>query len=698
MYDCQDLTRVRRRGIILASTLFFILVLGMLARAVLLQGPLRLQQAEQGQRDLGMRHVAEAGVVYAQTRLRDDRNWRGNGTGLVVDLPHLKVREDAGNVLGWIRENTGEVAQFRIRFNYQDGAVLHTDNLADPAPRNLVPNPFVSCNNLRGSADVQVPQADQGTWSVSATPPATTLAPRGSVLLFVEARTGQGLGFTQDPSDSGQGRINSRVLKVLLAESLIASTSGASLMAGGNVSIESDTGAQVAVVGTATPPMLRSKRGISVTDTAGAATQSLTMSGQVGRDPSAGLRANIVGNISVSDEHVGDSKDLYNLRWSDVVQADANPASTSAVQIPGGVYIFQPSDNNFHYYDMTLDAYKALPSPKPAGVTLSHDFSEVRSSTNLSNVPDGLNVTVQSNTVTAPPTTNVTQTTVVGNTTVVNVTNTTVVSTSTQPVMQITRDLRVLKSPGGVSDIVVAPVDGRRLHSQDAGKYVLGSLAPGEYTGDVGIDIKNSLVSTSGDMILLCNLQSANGTLTAEGKGVVAASSVSVRRLDVTITNNTNSTGGGNSSNSSVTNSSSNVTMGSPVTQALSVYMKKDLTLSTYIPLPGAGINSTFSSGGDYFGSLDLQGLFYTWGDASIYGANVGGSGTAGPFALRGLFVAYGANPESAAPGSWGKGNVDIRAASVGLTYDASKLGGLLSEADLLRNTGITRLSYGFLR
>lgn len=161
--------------------------------------------------------AADAGLRYAQARLSEDYLWRGDGSGLVVDMPDLAVREDRGNVIGVLRAPGGEFAQFRIRFNYQDGGGEHGDGLLDPTTL-VMDQPFVSINNLIGGAAVPVPRASGAGGRVLAEDidSAAYEVPPGTACLLVEGRAGPGLRELNttnlNPTVTG-GRVNSRVVE-----------------------------------------------------------------------------------------------------------------------------------------------------------------------------------------------------------------------------------------------------------------------------------------------------------------------------------------------------------------------------------------------------------------------------------------------------------------------------------------------------
>jgi len=122
----------RTRGLILFTALFFVLLMGFIARAIVAVGPASLNMATQSYTDLTSRRLAEAAVSYARARLRDKPAWRGDGPN-VLTQPDFTVIEDNGNVFGLVRDLDGETGLFRIRFNFQDGP---------PPPPGPTPTPL----------------------------------------------------------------------------------------------------------------------------------------------------------------------------------------------------------------------------------------------------------------------------------------------------------------------------------------------------------------------------------------------------------------------------------------------------------------------------------------------------------------------------------------------------------------------------
>ncbi|MEW6280171.1 MAG: hypothetical protein AB1758_16200, partial [Candidatus Eremiobacterota bacterium] len=191
--------------------------------------------------------------------------------------------------------------------------------------------------------------------------------------------------------------------------------------------------------------------------------------------------------------------------------------------------------------------------------------------------------------------------------------------------------------------------------------------------------IRDSTVSGSGDMVLLCNVKGENGTITSEKNLVLAAASVELKKEQ-----NDRNSGGGKAT--------------SAIEQRLSLYVKEDLTVSTYSNEFGLAA----------FGPFNLDGLIYVWGDARLYAANPdsaprnfgdNGQDKYNKISIQGALVAYGSDPGSSSPGSSGKGNVSLYAQGVSLTYDPSKLVSPVSQPEAGEGVEfLTRLSYGFVK
>ncbi len=146
--------KFHKRGIVLIGILVLTLVATFFIGALLQMNPTRLRRTVQDERHDRASAAARAGIEYVLNRLADDPEWRGLGNGETVRGDELVVREDNGNVLGWIRTEKGDWAGFRLRFNYQDGPG-GADGLDQPI--SPIRSSAISYNNLAGASSVGIP-------------------------------------------------------------------------------------------------------------------------------------------------------------------------------------------------------------------------------------------------------------------------------------------------------------------------------------------------------------------------------------------------------------------------------------------------------------------------------------------------------------------------------------------------------------
>lgn len=636
----------QRRAFVLISVLIFILVSGMLARAMLGAGVGLARVGVHSEDELVAQRAAEAGASYARAQLKEKSDWQGDLNTTTVNRPDLRVVEDNGNVIGWIRDATGRVSMFRIRFNYQDGngTSLPGDMLNDPSPSHRVDHGYISINNVRGGSDVPVPVAAPPGWAVTDPAQGPSTAPRGTAVVQIEGLSGAAVQAATGPDSAfGNGFLMRRVLRVVYAASADPGIPDAALSAGNGIRLETSERARVSVIGQGTA-RLRSKKEVAV-EKYDNSSAILTMDGDIGRDSLAGgLTGTPDGSIVERDESVGDGNDFHNLSWSDVPLASSDANTT--VQIPGGVYVTEPTSGDILYYDMKLDDYKALTPDasgiRPGGTVLNANFDQVRSPGNRG--VSGLEY-----------------------------------KKNTRE-LEFTRDVNVATSSNGVDDIVFTPLSGRQLHQEDTeAKYLMVSGSDySQFYSPGTIKMNNSVFSSKGDMAVLINVSGQNAAITAEGDAVVAAPSVSLTQLGV-----------------------------SGFQQRLSIYAKGDLQVSTFIDAPGfdLGIYGYLPPYQGY-APLKLEGLIYSWGDATIYSGTPGRAATVGQFGttpsnygnvtIQGALVAYGAEPGVGTPGSDGKGRVSVFSEFSDIIYDATKL---VADPTALPEAGlpsVTRVSYGF--
>lgn len=641
--------KANRRGMVLVTVMFFILIVGLFGRAMLINGPAMAQVANQSHTELQAQRAAEAGAAYARLKIRENGDWKGDDNAVTVNTADLKIEERDGSVIGWLKGANSEVSMFRIRFNYHDGSG-GGDSMPDPPAAFRINNTYLSLNNVRENSDTVVPDVDSGSYSVPDPDVGALTAPSGSAFLRIEGMAGTALHGTSGPGDSpaSGGRLTSRVLRVVYKAAPQLAIPDTALSAGNGIELEVETGANVSIIG-AGEAKLRSKKGVTVELPLGG-DSLLTMNGTVGRDPSDGLNAlmDSANVITEVDESVGDGNDFFNLKWEDVPKASTDVSE--AVQLPGGIYV-ATNTGEYLYYDMDLAAFEALtPDPttgiRPPTQTLSSNFSEVR-----------------------PP----------GNMSVGGVS----VSSDVPYVLTFNKDVNFFESPGGQNDVLFTTVGGRRLHKND-------TESPYEFSGVLDLFnspgtmvIDNAIMSSPGDLGVMVDVVGENASLTSEGNSIIAAPSVALLQDEAI-----------------------------EFDQRLSLYSKGDLTISTYRNSPGyppyvppyEGYNNLNVDGLVYTWG-DAQ-IFTGTPDAQFTNQYDIYSGVSGPnyadINLVGALVAYGADPgnfddanPATGPGADGNGKISLHGMNANVTYDATKL---VADPSSLPSglPSVTRISYGF--
>lgn len=648
--------RRRQRGVLLITVMFIVLLVGLFGSAMLTNGPAMARQANQASDEVQAQRAAETGAAYVRLQLRQDAEWKGNLDTTTVDLPDFKVIEDKGNVIGWIKDSNGSVSEFRIRFNYQDGDTAGSDELSDPTELSL-DTTYLSVNNVASDDDKTVPDVNPSTFRVDDPTVGVNNAPAGCVFLRIEGLAGPGLSNTTGPTDPpSSGIVASRALRAIYGASVASDIPDSALSAGNGIDLEVAQGASVtASTGPAAQTVkFRSKKDLKVQD-AGNGDQTLTFSDTVKGKLSTvdGVQALTVGDVTQASEAPGD--DFHNIKWSEVPKASTN--GSEAIQMPAGIYVGDYS-GVYHYYDMDFATYKALPLDTTTGLRgtaanrtdLSPDFHEVRTDTlgtGITMIAPDADAGVYAHT------------------------------------LSISEDVNFSTTGSGVKDVVFTTPSGRELFEDDPGDYFAGNSSLYEFTA---VKMANTKITSPGDLTVLVDVEGENASLTAEGDTTVAAPSV---KLEV-----------GDGDGVAIEN----------LDQRLSVYTKGDLTVSTYLHTPPLNINAgSFSINipeMKQYGTLNLQGLLYSWGDATIYGGTPGvplsnnpftGLPRYGEFNLAGALVAYGADPESGAPGSVdGTGKIAYHGLKASIDYDATKL---VTDPSTLPEEGVPALlrkSYGF--
>lgn len=651
--------RRHQRGVLLVTVMFIVLLVGLFGSAMLTNGPAMARQANQASDEVQAQRAAETGAAYARLQLREDAEWKGNLDTTTVDLADFKVKEDKGNVIGWIKDSNGSISMFRIRFNYQDADTAGGDELSDPSGDMKINTTFLSLNNVSNDDDKIVPDVNPTTFKVDDPAVGVNNAPAGCAFLRIEGLAGPGVANVAGPSDPpGAGSVASRALRAIYGASVSEDIPDSALSAGNGIGIEVEEGANVtASTGPADQTVkFRSKKELAVKNASGG-DQTLTMNGSVKGSLSTvdGVQGNVVGDYTAPTEDA--SKDFHNIKWDAVPKA--SQSGSEAIQLPAGIYVSDYS-GMYHYYDMDFAAYKALPYEPATGLRgtaanrtdLTSDFSNLRTDSM------GTGIT----TLEPDPENGVYAHT-----------------------LSISKDVNFNTSTNGSKDVVFTTPNGRELYEDDDSEYYVGTsgLSLYEFTA---VKLENTKISSPGDLGILIDVEGVNASLTSEGNATVAAPSVKLELDDgISIEN---------------------------LDQRLSVYTKGDLTVSTYLHTPPFSIDLG-SFGGSFtipemkqYGTLNLQGLLYSWGDATVYGGTPGVEGGTNPlttlprygeFNLAGALVAYGGDPETKMPGSTtDKGRIEYHGRKATIDYDATKL---VADPSTIPEEGLPALlrkSYGF--
>lgn len=626
---------------VLAGVLFMSIVTVMFISAAVQLSPGSLASSRNLEHSLAALRAAQAGVEYARCRMRTEVTWRGGegGPTATINTPECVVVENEGNVVGILRTDVGEWSQFRIRFNFQNGN--NSEGRPDPQSEYVLEIPHVSMTNLSSTAPLDLPCPVAAPYAVLPSTPKPYKVPPYSVCLKVEGRAGAGLRDLNELNVNGAS-IPGRPVVTRVVEAFIkadnSDTMNAAAMAGGEMTMDlpptSEGKLELKTNDRKVPPRTRSKGATTLTG-GDPAENLVSRKGEMktvdGELPGATYRA---GDITPGTENSGDP--FYQLQWDDVKKADPDPATTEAVHIKAGTYVWK-NDGKLHYYDMDFDAYKTfmattLPgTPGYDGVELSQNLSQVR--LNMGTKPDSGGMLIQAN----------------GN--------------SSSGTLTLREDVCV-KATGNASGFTMIPQSGAAEGPPNLLGEVTGAingltgslLAPvtGRITGsiepeDVKLDFKpgkRCTFSADGDIFLGAKVEGQNGSITTAGNlklvggGDLAAPLVGLEEVGV------------------------------------NMYARGDITLNSYDEKNGS--NSRYKD-------FKLAGVIYTWGNFTFEGgARPGGFlsgyalGEQGKLDLTGALVAYGRDPSLGLPSSvGGKGRVDMRGRHVKLTYDSAYIGGL---------------------
>lgn len=374
-----------KRGIFLISVMLVVLLITMFIGAAFELAPWAFRRTGSQSDVAAAQQAARSGLEYALARVQANPAWRAAGVRkVVVNDGTLTVVEQQGNVVGLLNQE-GQLSQFRIRFNYQDGAG-GADGLPDPGAL-AIQSPWISFNNLPSNSQVDVPRADGPNGAVTASPVIRTQLPPHAVHIVVEGRAGDWLrtatanNINPAPGFGTVSAVQIESTYKLSTESLILpsvlSAAGeikTRLPNGNGRSLRLDSADRSAV------PRIRTRGNLTVQGgPSNGANLTAARAGEFALLASgvfSGTRA-----LTVTRATEGANQDFYNIKWSQVRQADGSNV------MPAGVYTVD-QQGLLRYYPMSLADYNALMTANPAspGVTPTLPASVAYTHTNGNNV------------------------------------------------------------------------------------------------------------------------------------------------------------------------------------------------------------------------------------------------------------------------------------------------------------------------
>lgn len=372
------------RAFALVITLFTLTVVGMLVGATLLLVPRQLEGSlHTGERERAYQ-AAQSGLAYARNRIRQEGGWRGTGNRVTVDTPELRVVEDQGNVVGTLTAPDGNISQFKIRFNYQNGSAAASldDGLPDPASANRINLPYISTNNVQGKSAL-APHVRE----VNSVITTVGEVPSGGCVIVVQGSAGQGL------NRGGSGRrVVSSVLEVWLARessTLYDSAIYAPNRIQANMSgvLDPTKGSKAGSLDvrsslSSARPKIRGLNGVTVTGASNPPYKTES-GGEVflSNDSSAQFMANGVTSSSPSASR--EDASAQKSRWPRIKWADVPKASSSDPNLIAGTYVWRQS-GKLEYYKQNYSG--SAPSGTPDRV-ISDGGEMLASGSGVSLVP-----------------------------------------------------------------------------------------------------------------------------------------------------------------------------------------------------------------------------------------------------------------------------------------------------------------------
>lgn len=695
---CSAKRVARRRGIVLVASLVLMVMTLMVVGASLTLGPANVSAGANLADSLRARQAAESGVQYAISRLRLHPDWKGDGNQVTVNTSDLFVQEDNGNVIGLVKAPTGTWSQFRLRFNYQDGA--GAEGLNDPA-QFVFQSPYVCVNNLMSSAETTAPRADGPGASVQPTSLRPYTVPRWSVLMAVEGRAGRTGASPANPEGTTVGFTAVALEALLQVPGLMSKTDlDAAAMVAGNFSSSVASSGKVHVDGkSGRTPRLRSRGTVSVSG--GSGPNYLSPSGKVTSQSGALAASYNSAQVSVKPESTTDP--FYQLIWNDVRRAP----STSP-QLNAGTYVWW-QDNTLHYYDRSYSDYTTFiqANPNDAGTTLSLPAQLVMDTTGAKKIlrltdsvdvgptasTDELNILTRRGAPEDPPSGGPANyvtpiasfaagccptfmsvfNPLAGSLTVQDASNNLVFSASwsySGPPSPATYSSSVSSPQASmvqIHEFLIDPSVHPTWHVAASTNFTPPSASAiqawgtangvsfttGSAPGEINPTLSDTL--TASDLVLEFGGGSTPVTLSSAG--------------DMHLTGAVLGTGGSivSAGNISITGLGANFSANQA--NGVNLYSCGDISFSSLDETTPAQY---------VYQDVFLKGIVYTWGDFNAKLSNAATSST-GTFKMEGMMVAYGGDP-AGSPGSNGKGSVNLSSTQVQLTFDPTYLNQLATK------------------
>lgn len=382
----------KRRGIAIIISLMMMVLVLMFVTAMVVTFPTTVEASRDSAEGRLAQAAAQSGVDYAWCRLQEKPTWKGDGNGnattTIINTPQLTVTEDRGDVWGFLTDSLGNKSQFRIRFNWHNGAG-GADGLSDPA--RMIPTQFVSFNNLDQAAPAPVRRGVVNSTSmITTSSPSPYSVAQYSCCLLVEGLAGTGLSSTTPASPippANAGRVVRQTLEVELGRPTLANLDSA--VYGSKISASG--GGQIVDVESAGAALPRSRTLDDIALTGGAKYKTASGGSIVSSNSSFTSVPNSGPAPIIRHEDINSQRKKYlSVKMTDIAQATA-----SDPQLPAGTYVWR-ENGNLDYY--AVDYGGTLPTGSPSATL--HDSAELAAHMGASGSPitlDGTTYTLQYN-------------------------------------------------------------------------------------------------------------------------------------------------------------------------------------------------------------------------------------------------------------------------------------------------------------